>query len=308
MKVVLAILLCLLGCAVCRPTTGPPSTGAGIRSSKPVDICYVRVATQSCYGQVTARLSTEAMQVTRSYDVGEQQNICFPVFCSDRNLTKRTTLDLLEASSQRSLSSFDLDTTYNELYTTIAECRKAKTDGANHAGLKVSCDTGDVELKASSRKGKRYQNTLDQPLLVICNNKYAFHRIESWHHNGAEDREYQFDCQFVAEVGFDQCSWTDYVNHFDKPAMYHCPADWVMTGVDSFHDNFFEDRRWRFKCCNFPNYYTKSCQSSGYLNEFDQYINYYSPSGTLFTGAYSYHENWAEDRRWMIQSCSYLSN
>lgn len=135
---------------------------------------------------------------------------------------------------------------------------------------------------------------MDQPLLVTCNSRYAFCRIESWHHNGYEDRQYQFDCAYITNDWFDQCAWTDYVNDFDKPALFHCPRDQVLTGVHSYHHDGYEDRRWKFQCCGAPNHYTKSCQNSDYLNWFDGYINYYSPADTVFTGAYSYHEDWAE--------------
>ena len=107
------------------------------------------------------RLSTEEMQVTRSYDFSDQ-HVCVPVFCSDGKLTKRVTLDVLEESSQRVLTSFDLDTAYSDLYTTRAECTKAEMNGFQGPSLEVLCDTGDVNFAASNQRGACYVNEFKQ--------------------------------------------------------------------------------------------------------------------------------------------------
>ena len=41
----------------------------------------------------------------------------------------------------------------------------------------------------------------------------------------------------------------DYVNAFDKPVVYMCPADFFLAGVQSYHENPYEDRRFKYKCC-----------------------------------------------------------
>lgn len=41
--------------------------------------------------------------------------------------------------------------------------------------------------------------------------------------------------------------WTDYLNYFDKVVNWECPANSVMVGVYSYHDDGYEDRRFRYK-------------------------------------------------------------
>lgn len=125
---------------------------------EPADICYLRVITQSCDGQVKAQLSTIEMQITRWYDVRAQEAICFPVFCSDRHLTKKVTLDLLEGASQNSLLSIELDGTYENLYATRSECLEAEGDGVKGTSLAVTCSAGEAQIKTTSRKGPQSSN------------------------------------------------------------------------------------------------------------------------------------------------------
>ena len=41
----------------------------------------------------------------------------------------------------------------------------------------------------------------------------------------------------------------DYWNGWDAHFARSCPSPRVMVGVESYHDNGREDRRFRFKCC-----------------------------------------------------------
>lgn len=41
-----------------------------------------------------------------------------------------------------------------------------------------------------------------------------------------------------------------WVNNFDQPIDYVCPAGQVMVGMNSDHQNDYEDRRFRFACCS----------------------------------------------------------
>ena len=56
-----------------------------------------------------------------------------------------------------------------------------------------------------------------------------------------------------------QCSSTGYVNEWDLPMNFMCPANQYIAGVESDHDNGREDRRWKFTCCGIPNHITLSC-------------------------------------------------
>ena len=135
----------------------------------------------------------------------------------------------------------------------------------------------------------RYQNAFDGNLYVDCHNKQAIYAVQSYHSNHHEDRRWHFMCKKVAVSSFSHCYWTGYENKFDQPLSFRCPANYVMTGVSSYHSNRKEDRRWRFKCCSASGYKTKNCRLTGYINNWDGYMNYHSHS--VFVGAYSHHSN-----------------
>lgn len=40
-----------------------------------------------------------------------------------------------------------------------------------------------------------------------------------------------------------------YVNNFDALVLYTCPTGGYLNGVFSVHDNYTEDRRYKFRCC-----------------------------------------------------------
>ena len=66
-----------------------------------------------------------------------------------------------------------------------------------------------------------------------------------------KDRKFTFECQkgFVTT----ECKWSNkkgsYVNNWDGDLKYECPYDSLITGLESQHKDWYEDRRWNFKCC-----------------------------------------------------------
>ena len=139
---------------------------------------------------------------------------------------------------------------------------------------------------------RRWQNGYDEALDVDCPDRQAFYRVRSEHHDGAEDRIWQWDCKEVTEISR-SCYTTGYINSFDELILFQCDTDYVMAGVHSYHDNGAEDRRWKFTCCRAEGYYTKNCQLSDYLNDWDAAIDYSvgSTSSRVFVGAFSEHSN-----------------
>ena len=139
-----------------------------------------------------------------------------------------------------------------------------------------------------------YQNDWDGNLYVDCHLKQALHGVQSYHDNGREDRRWHFMCRNVVSVPFSHCYWTGYENGWDAPLLFQCGVNYVMTGVSSYHDNGREDRRWRFKCCRANGHYTKSCGLTGFINNWDAYMNHYARHNTVFTGLFSFHDNGRE--------------
>ena len=134
-----------------------------------------------------------------------------------------------------------------------------------------------------------WQNDWDGNLYVDCRERQALYRVQSYHSNRKEDRRWQFLCKSTVSRPFNHCYRTGYENFWHYPLMFQCRVNYVMTGVSSYHSNFLEDRRWRFKCCRANGYYTKKCGLTGFINNWDAYMNHYARSGTVFVGAFSYH-------------------
>ncbi|XP_059154331.1 dermatopontin-like [Physella acuta] len=92
------------------------------------------------------------------------------------------------------------------------------------------------------------------------------------------------------------------VNGWDQPFDFKCPPGHAISYISSEHNNYFEDRQWEFHCRSV--WETSACEQSGYVNDFDQPINYVCPHNKVMTGVASYHSNHHEDRRFKFQCCS----
>ena len=132
----------------------------------------------------------------------------------------------------------------------------------------------------------------DEPFTIECGKNEALYYTASKHDNNREDRRFDFKCRDIGhDASLKDCSWSGYVNKFDEPFAYMCRKNAVMTGVESYHDNDKEDRRWNFQCCQPSKGYLRDCLVTEYLNDWDGTLFYHSASGFFFTGMFSYHDN-----------------
>ncbi|GFR94765.1 hemagglutinin/amebocyte aggregation factor [Elysia marginata] len=152
-----------------------------------------------------------------------------------------------------------------------------------------------------------YVNTWDQQFQYECPEGEVLRSVLSVHSDTAEDRRWMFTCGAApsgASPSF--CRWTsDYVNNWDEPINFMCPADFVLTGVSSYHSNAAEDRRMKFKCCKDAAYKTASCSLTPYLNNWDSLLTYNVAFSKVLVGWFSVHSNGAEDRRHKMLVCRY---
>ncbi|XP_024228663.1 hemagglutinin/amebocyte aggregation factor isoform X2 [Oncorhynchus tshawytscha] len=153
----------------------------------------------------------------------------------------------------------------------------------------------------------RWEKLFDQPLQFNCPSRQSISHVKSQHVNYYEDRVWDFECKdtFVSEP---ECLWSPYVNDFDQEFSFKCPQNYVLTGVNSYHSNYYEDRRWKFYCCRVNSYRNQDCQWTPYINYFDEVISWQVPGLNYLVGAGSYHSNYYEDRRWRYQYCTRKSN
>uniref|UniRef100_A0A4W5RW22 Hemagglutinin/amebocyte aggregation factor-like n=1 Tax=Hucho hucho TaxID=62062 RepID=A0A4W5RW22_9TELE len=182
-------------------------------------------------------------------------------------------------------------------------------------------------------RGLQWENQFDQPLQFNCPTRQSISHIKrprtnvsdtktsprhsisgleyynttSQHDNIYEDRSWGFECKdtFVYEP---ECHWSPYVNDFDQEFTFECPKNYVLTGMNSYHSNPHEDRRWKFYCCRVNSYCNQDCQWTPYVNYFDEVISWQVPSLNYLVGAGSYHSNPHEDRRWRYRYCTRTSN
>ncbi|KAG5846132.1 hypothetical protein ANANG_G00146520 [Anguilla anguilla] len=127
--------------------------------------------------------------------------------------------------------------------------------------------------------------------------------ISSIHHNHHEDRLWDFSCK----KSFDtppECFWSPYANWFDEAFTFTCPPNSILSGMESYHDNKHEDRRWKFYCCRVTNYCNYNCYWTPYVNNFDEQFTWHVPNMNDLAGVDSYHENKHEDRRWKYMYCA----
>ncbi|KAK3795192.1 hypothetical protein RRG08_056255 [Elysia crispata] len=139
-----------------------------------------------------------------------------------------------------------------------------------------------------------------------CSHRQTLKNIYSVHDNRREDRRWRFSCaNGPGGCQVRDCHWTGYVNGWDAPMNFVCPANYVISGLQSYHDNRREDRLFKFKCCIHKGYITYSCSLTGYINSWDGVLNYNVPSGHVLTGVASIHDNHREDRLFQFFICRY---
>ena len=143
--------------------------------------------------------------------------------------------------------------------------------------------------------------SFDASWTQTCPAGQSIDRISSQHSNHHEDRTWSFYCKSSSKIS-SSCHWSGYVNSFDQQILFQC-ASGVITGVQSYHSNHHEDRRFNFKCCNTKNNLPSHCSWTDFANDWDGAMDYYVKYDHFLVGAYSVHSNSREDRRWKFLVC-----
>jgi len=95
---------------------------------------------------------------------------------------------------------------------------------------------------------------------------------------------------------------TRWKSNWDKQFDFSCPSGQHISRIKSIHSNKKEDRRWDFECRS--GFVTPTCQKSGYVNNYDNIMNFECPDRGIVTGFESKHDNKKEDRIWKINCCN----
>ncbi|KAH9496548.1 hypothetical protein Btru_017237 [Bulinus truncatus] len=142
-------------------------------------------------------------------------------------------------------------------------------------------------------------NNYDQPFDFNCQQGEIINYIHSINSNEYNDRIFDFGCRSLS--CYESCYKSDYVNDFDQPINFTCPGTKVLVGIESYHDDSPEDRRYKFNCCDVSSQPLSDLYTTDYLNDWDGEIKFSVPENYAIKSLYSVHENTFEDRRWKLQ-------
>ena len=95
-------------------------------------------------------------------------------------------------------------------------------------------------------------------------------------------------------------------NDFDNYLYRVCSSTQAIYGVKSYHHNGKEDRRWYWKCraaTKQSPFKLAICYWTGYVNNYDDIMDFKCATNFVIRGVYSRHNNGREDRIWRFYCC-----
>ena len=137
-----------------------------------------------------------------------------------------------------------------------------------------------------------YNNEHSYPFRFTCGGNFNVLRGIESSPRLDRDRQYKFTCRQVNKEGkFDSCSWTEFVADYGESFSFSCPNNQVITGVRSRYTVAVYDRVFRFQCCQKNDFYTRACESTGYLNESNEAFSDQVGGNRVFIGANTYYDD-----------------
>ncbi|XP_046564855.1 hemagglutinin/amebocyte aggregation factor-like [Haliotis rubra] len=154
-------------------------------------------------------------------------------------------------------------------------------------------------------------NQFDEPFTFTCPAETSLIHVVSSHDNYHQDRVWEFSCRAPPhhDAKMINCEWTGkYQNEFDQPLTFQCARDGLIAGISSVRNDYHEDRRFKFYCCEVPGYIPGSCYFTPYVNNLNEHMDYVVPGGKVMRGIDSYHDNHKEDRRFKFEICGLVAH
>jgi len=148
-----------------------------------------------------------------------------------------------------------------------------------------------------------WENSWDRALEFEAGVDGMITGIYSVHHNTYEDRRWKLRFGHANGLDCHEQSWTGWKNSWDATLYFSCPSNQVLHGIESYHENSNEDRRWKFQCCKVSSGVSVLRQGwSCYVNDWDGELSYNCPaSDQAIVAVSSYHDDHREDRKWKFQ-------
>jgi len=132
---------------------------------------------------------------------------------------------------------------------------------------------------------------------------YAYAGMYGVHHNGYEDRLFKVYHKRIGttQIGGTGSGWTGWVNNMDAQFTYSCPNNMAIVGMQSYHHNGYEDRRWRIRCARFHGITIRKLGWPGWQTQWDRPFALHCPGNQVLVGWSGVHNNGYEDRLFRIQ-------
>lgn len=163
-----------------------------------------------------------------------------------------------------------------------------------------------------------WQNTYDNPVNhFMCPIGKIMHGMESMYNTHNEDRIFKFECceleienekyKYIGSV-WDNNYANDYDAAFWVDGQQRSPHQ-IICGVHSIHDNFREDRIFKFRWCNpiSNNVIVDPEPWTNNVNNWDKEFWFECPRGKFIVGFHSFHYDVTEDRRFQFY-CGKFAN
>ena len=134
--------------------------------------------------------------------------------------------------------------------------------------------------------------------------------MSSEHSNSKQDR--RFEWKYAKPSGessgytsYTTRSYTSYDAEWTESCSGYNNGHSALIRGYSTHSNSKEDRQWQWRCghLDLEKYALDNCAYTGYLNTWDDPVNFYCPDNGVIRSIWSKHDNGKEDRLWRFECC-----
>ena len=131
----------------------------------------------------------------------------------------------------------------------------------------------------------------------------AVSSMSSTHNNDYEDRRFKF--RVTVPEGDTSLTERPFgnINSYNEDSSVDCPPNWALTYIASSHSNYYEDRKWSYKCGNFRGWHVGECNWTGWVNDYDKTFTFDCPGEKVMGGMKSVHSNYYQDRIFKFKCC-----
>ncbi|XP_078588770.1 dermatopontin-like [Branchiostoma floridae x Branchiostoma japonicum] len=143
------------------------------------------------------------------------------------------------------------------------------------------------------------------PFTFECAKNQVISSVTSSYCSSPSDRAWAFGCKVLTgeNLELNECFWSPFINDFGGIMAFQCPFNSLITGFYSTFRDDKNDRRWKVKCCRPGSYLAYNCLTTIASNEWNDDLNFSSPSGYFMRGIHSDVSTGKRDRRYQFDLC-----